>query len=434
MKKILSTVVAAAFVLGMAGSALAIHETKAKSDTPVVAKGSGKITMDGYLQFRGWTKKKTTNNDDTDNNYDTKVKLGVKAQMSDATTGYFQIETGDGSGDTYNWGQNDGSSLHAGGTKGAEGKNDLSVLQAWISYDPGVVGVKIGHMPLALGHKTFFDHTGSGDDAIVIFADPSKDTHIGLLTIKFTEGSGTDSDGGPFDGDDDIDGYVALINQQMGAAKLGAQYTYLRGGDSAFVPGISFSNLGLTADVKAGAINLKGAVDLQFGDLTNHIDQSAYAVRLEGSTSVGAVTIGAIFGYGSGDDGSDATENENFTNFLTDTVYDSTMVGYYNRTLGQATNNTGLANMMLVGVYVKGKVDKLGYKVALNWMKLNEEVSGQDELGVEIHGAATYKIDNGLTAFLNFGYLFAGDAWDASSASPDPDNAYWIRPGIKLSF
>lgn len=434
MKKILSVAVATAFVLGMAGSALAVHETKAKSDTPVVAKGSGKITLDGYLRYRGWTQKGTHNNDQTKNAYDTKVKLGVKAQMSDATTGYFQIETGDGSSDTYGWGQNDGSSLHKGGTKGPDGKNDLSVLQAWINYHPGVVGFKIGHMPLLLGHKTFFDHRGSGDDAIVIYADPSKDTHIAGLTIKLVEGSATDSDGGPFDGDDDIDAYVALINQKMGAAKLGAQYTYLRGGDSAIVPGLSFSNLGVTADVKAGAVKLKGAVDLQFGDLTNDIDQSAYAVRLEGSTSVGAVTLGAIFGYGSGDDNGLDGKNKNFTNFLTDTAYDSTMVGYRLEVPGQSSKNTGLANLLLVSAYVKGKVDKLGYKVALNWMKLNKEVNNQDELGVEIHGKATYKIDNGLTAFVNFGYLFAGDAWDNTSASPDPDNAYWIRPGIALSF
>ena len=78
MKKILSVAVAAAFVLGMAGSALAIHGAKSKSDSPVVAKGNAKLTINGKLQFRGYTQKTTANDDKTKNAYDGKVQLGVK--------------------------------------------------------------------------------------------------------------------------------------------------------------------------------------------------------------------------------------------------------------------------------------------------------------------------------------------------------------------
>jgi hypothetical protein len=68
----------------------------------------------------------------------------------------------------------------------------LDINQAWILYTgSGLLGtpsgIKVGHMPLALGEKLFFDHSRHGDDAIVVFIDPNKNLHIGALTIKAAE-------------------------------------------------------------------------------------------------------------------------------------------------------------------------------------------------------------------------------------------------------
>ena len=166
MKKILAVSFCTTLVLGFAASASAIHIEAPAETSAVIAKG-GLVTLDGSIRHRGRLFSSNTEEDNTKQAafYDGRVRLGTTIKTGDAVTGRVQLETGMDQTDTYTWGAGSSAGLMSGGDK----QGQLDVLEAWIQYVPSNWGVKVGHMPLALGNKLFFDHTFHGDDAIVAF-------------------------------------------------------------------------------------------------------------------------------------------------------------------------------------------------------------------------------------------------------------------------
>jgi hypothetical protein len=292
-------------------------------------------------------------------------------------------------------------------------------------------------MPLALGNKVFFDHTGSGDDALVVYADPLASTHVGALTIKFDEQNTRDAS-------DDLNGYVALIAHKLNDnVKLGANWTYLAGGADSGSPipaaafstttgdlgaspttlgyelaaGMSMSNIGLTADGKIGAISYLADLEFQFGDVANYddgtdtttVDANGWALKLGGNYDLGAGKIGLLFGYGSGDDDNellddlgdgDDLEHDGYITFLTDTTYDTIIAGYRSAIpgakswasaagTGSATGqNTGLENLTLFQLNGSTKVvcpltgKDLSLFASASYMQLSEDmINGTDDDG-----------------------------------------------------
>ena len=49
-------------------------------------------------------------------------------------------------------------------------------------------GIKIGHMPISLGEKQFLNNERFGDDAILVWIDPTKEFHLAAGTVKLNEG------------------------------------------------------------------------------------------------------------------------------------------------------------------------------------------------------------------------------------------------------
>lgn len=481
-------------VLGLAGVAVSAD---APTTTNVTSSGSSKITLDGSVRQRGTYRKSTVaDNSPGSTGYDNRVQMGTAAKVSDQANAYIQLESGIGSNDLDNWGQaavaadagatpfNQGgaAALGTGGNK----LGSLSILQAWLNYKPGPWGVKAGHMPLALGNKVFFDHTGSGDDALVFYADPTQSTHIGALTIKFDEQTAGDNS-------DDLDGYVALVTHKVSdALKLGANWTYLSGGAeiptapaaAELMRGMGMSNVGLTADGKVGAISYLADVEMQFGDFTNNgvnsQDASGWATKLGADYDLGAGKIGLVFGYGSGKNLTDADRADNgpvvippatpvtqanylsvdtnnndtqdqFINFLTDTTYDTIMVGYRVATPGQGMNS-GLSNLTLIQLKGSGKTvcpltgKDLNLMGTLSYMRTSEDVYAgtvlggavnyQDEVGTELDLIATWSLTAGLSYRVEAAYLWVGDAYDvkALGVSSNPDNLMFLRHGLDLKF
>jgi len=472
MKKTLTAAaLSSVLVLGLASAALAVHET-GPAETPTVAKGTSKVTLDGTVRERGTYRKSTVGTDTPgQTGYDNRVQLGVAAKVSDQANAYVQLENGTGSNDIDTWGapaaadsasnqmtQGGAAALSTGGNK----MGNLTILQAWLNYKPGPWGVKAGHMPLALGNKVFFDHTGSGDDALVFYADPDAATHVGALTIKFDEQTAADNS-------NDLDGYVALVTHKLNDnVNLGANWTYLRGGaadtTAELMPGLSFSNIGLTADGKVGAISYLADLEMQFGDFsdngTNTQDASGWATKLGADYNLGAGKVGLVIGYGSGKDLTDSDlsdgianndDQDQFINFLTDTTYDTIMVGYRVATPGQAMNS-GLANLTLIQLKGSSKVTcpmtgkNLDLFGSLSYMQTSEDVNRgtlsngsvayEDEVGTEVDLVATWSLTPGLNYKIEAAYLFVGDAYDTFTAGADADidNLMFVRHGLDLKF
>lgn len=456
MRKPIVGVLSTAFLLGMTASAYAVHVEEVAENTPAVATGSVKITIDGAVRMRGYTQQDTTDDDGFDgaeglpnssadiDGYDGRVQLGTKVQAGDGASAYIRLETGDASSDVYGWGDSnwDNNGLMSGGSKGADGANDLSILEAWVMYQPCNVGVKVGHQLLSHGKKLFYDHTGSGDDAIVVFGELINGANVSGAVIKFSEGQYINFVGGTADHRDDIDGYSGTYTQKLSdVASVDANLMFLHNDED----GMKFYNLGVDGTFKLGMVELLADVEYQFGDLyeddTETVGAKGYAVMVDARVDLQPFKVGALIGYGSGDDGEDE-DYDGFVNFLTDTTYQLVIPGYRLAVPGMGDKNTGLSNLMVWQLYASLDTTcpitskPLALQARVSKITLNEDAdtNNEDDVGVELAAFATLKITKNLSYNIELAYLVAGDAWDAYAADPDPDNAYFMRHGLELKF
>ena len=93
MKKTLAAALSSVLVLGLATSALAVHETDT-AEQAVVAKGASKATITGNVRERGvYDKWEATEDSAARNYYDSRVQLGVAAdQASNKSASSIKLE------------------------------------------------------------------------------------------------------------------------------------------------------------------------------------------------------------------------------------------------------------------------------------------------------------------------------------------------------
>jgi hypothetical protein len=430
-------------LLGMTASAYAVHVEEVAENTPAVATGSVKVTIDGSVRMRGYAQQDTIENNKNDEGslditgYDGRVQLGTMVQAGDGASGYIRLETGDTTKDFYGWGASNGLTADGGSKKTDVDGNDLSILEAWVMYQPCNVGVKAGHQLLSHGRKLFYDHTGSGDDAIVVFGELINGAKVSAAVIKFDEDSALDNH-------DDVDGYSGIYTQKLGdVASVDANLMFLHNDEV----GMKFYNLGVDGTFKLGMVELLADVEYQFGnvsedDLGNEENAKGYAVMVDARVDLQPFKVGALIGYGSGDDGEDE-DNDEFVNFITDTTYQLVIPGYRLAVPGMGgVMNTGLSNLMVWQLYASLDTTcpitskPLGLQARVSKITLNEDAgtNNEDDVGVELAAFANLKITKNLSYTIELAYLVAGDAWDSAAADPDPDNAYFMRHALELKF
>ena len=474
MKKYLALVLGVLFTLGFAVSAFAIHAEIPAETQAVVAKGATQIKLGGELRFRGEIKNNTDldensgvgENTDTSSAYDGRVRIRVQADVSKNTQGVIHLEGGNGlTGDTYTWGSGSTGTIADSGTatKGtssfSEGKGyygfgngkrgDINILEAWIQhkFTSIPVGIKVGHMPLALGNKLFFDHSKFGDDAIVVFANPTKELHVALLTAKFLEGSSTSAD--------DADAYVGLfVYSPSKGTSISGDVTMVDdkrfGGDlDPNDNGVHLYNYGLRADTAVGGLGIKADLELQGGKVKRETSEEkfkgfAYLVGL--SYKVDPVKLSLDYAYGSGDDNSSDDKGKTFVNALGGSQH-YTYVYEYRAASATSSNTssntgTGLANTQYIRLGVNGDLTKdLNLNVNLYRLRAvkaavaagyNYRAGTSKNIGSELDAKITYKLDKNLVYFVEGGYLWTGKFYD--SATVAADDAYAVRHGITLNF
>lgn len=446
MRKYLALILSAVFVLGFAASAFAIHAEIPAESQAVVTKGV-QVYLGGDIRIRG--EFDNNNTDFTDDKgdhasyYDQRIRLWVDAQVTPNTRGFVMIEGAKGFGPSTAWTWGDSSSGAKGSyNKGDTKRGDLSILEAWIlNTGSGLLGIpagiKIGHMPLALGNKIFFDHTLFGDDAIVLFADPTKELHVGVLTIKLQEGD--------VKLNDDSNVYVALFNYRTKEFGLSGDVTYLD--DQAVGPkGLHFWNFGLRGDVNVAGFGIKADAEVQTGKAENALATggdlkfSGYALDLGVSYTVSGIKLEAEYLYGSGDKpGTDKFEQ--FVSVLSNTqhytfVYDyRTINAGKNALTGGTQTAMGASNTQYIKAGLSGSLMKdLSGELFYYNLRANKVASGSKSIGNEIDAKLTYKIDKNLNYWVEGGYLITGNFWKTVTGGTDPDNAYAIRHGIQLTF
>ncbi len=453
MKKFLAIFLGAVFVLGFAASAFAIHAEIPAETQAVVAKGATQISIGGDLRFRGEATDNTTdfNSSKADHSeyYDGRVRLSVDAKITPNTEGMVMIEAANNNTATsYTWGQDATGAYglyNAGNAKQAQ----LNVLEAWILHTgSGLLGVpagiKVGHMPLALGNSLFFDHSLFGDDAVLVFVDPLKELEVAALTAKFREGSIYQND--------DATTYVGLFAYNTKEFGISGDATYVddqksfgtAGGALAGIP-THFWNFGLRGNVNAGGLGVKVDGEMQSGKIdVADVKFRGYALLAGLSYNLSGVKLGLDWAYGSGDDNANDGKVKAFVTSLSNMQHFTYVYEY--RTVNACGNqHGGLCNTM----YVKGSIGAdlmkdLSGNLDVYWLQANKKILGFGEgggaatdskdIGVELDGKVAYKIDRNLTYWVEGGYLFAGDYWKVLTAGKSPDDAFAVRHGIQLSF
>jgi hypothetical protein len=452
MRKFLLVVLSVLLVIGFSSTTFARHGTVESEYNPgMVTKEGVQIEMSGQVRVRGEYRDNVDDFDDDEGDddayFDSRVRLKFKARVTPSTMGVVELETGGDTGDSHTWGTGPSGATGNGGVGIGNRKiGDLAVRQAYIATQmhpfgnqTDHVGLKAGHMLLALGNGLFYDHSKFGDDGVIVWTNiPGTDGEVSFIYSKFEEGDTAESD--------DVNVYALALEYPANGVNVTGDVTLLDiqdyNGVMAGSPGAHLWNFGLRGDAEVSGINLMGNVEFQAGSADeaaagDDLDFEGWAVLLGADTMVSDVNVNAEFAYGSGDDdGTDSNEESFITSLGASQHY--TYV-YEHRTVSAAFDtSTGIANTWYVKVGASAKpMPDVKVIADVYYLQASEDVAingGSEDsgLGWEIDGKLEYQIDKNLLYFVEGGYFFVGDAYDFPTE--DGDNAYAVRNGVVLKF
>ena len=261
----------------------------------------------------------------------------------------------------------------------------------------------------------------------------------------------------------------------------------------ALMPDTHLWNFGLRGNTTVEGFRLKIDGEVQTGEVSNNavaipsvwtaksnVDFGGYALQAGVGYTLDPVKLDLEFGYGSGDKGSSSNKIDTFItaqgpeSTFGDPYRSAGVSGpyVYNYRTVNATDNLygGLANTWYLrlggnadltkdwnldmAIFYLQAVDTINpnnaaiYNAlagspasgALNAATSFRTTSGtgsNHDIGTELDARLCYQIDKGLKAWVEGGYLWAGDFWKAMSSVPagtSPTNVYTIREGIQLNF
>jgi hypothetical protein len=427
VRKYLAIVLGVLFILSFTATAFAIHET----GEPAISKGA-QIVLGGKILVRGWyfdnaSSSYLPTSTDSQAMYSTNANIMIDANVSDNVRGFMELETSSG--------DNPDSGLYYWGSIDTKPKADLYFRQLWIQYTGSGIGapsgIKAGHMPITLGEKQFLCNERFGDDAILLWVDPTKEVHLVLGTTKLSEGLNTVHS-------DDLDGYVLIATYMVNKDNtIGLNYTFvhtdgldLDGAGPLTTDKLNFDNLGLHANGKVSGLTYAAEVDFQFGKLdglTAASDKkfSGYGIFAKLGYMVDPVGLRASFAMGSGDSDPSNDKNKEFQTLQGPDAVGATarLVHYtqiYERTIRTAANeqtltgavrNNGIANTTYYNLGMDVNPTK-EINLSLDGFIIRATKAWQADqsksVGSEVDFKGTYKIAKNLSYFVEAGVFTPG--------------------------
>jgi hypothetical protein len=431
------------------------------------------ITLGGKIVMMGWYLDNVTMTptgtptvtlnlpQDSDSHafYATEARINLDAKVGSNVRGYMELEL---SSPDYPgvavWGNPSGEDTEVNG--------DLRFRQLWIQYTgSGLLGaasgIKVGHMPIAVGEKVWLNNERFGDDAIIAWVDPTKELHLAVALAKLQEGD-------ILSHTDDVDGYVAIITYMLDKDNtVGINYTYINSdgnvpalGPAPNVADLTFHNIGIHANGKlTRQLTYAAEADFQFGSIDalggGDSKPRGWAVMAKAGYDLDPVTIRASYAYGSGDD--DATDNKldefqtlqgpdevnfiardvHYTQIYEHTIATAAHYANLTTTVGGNSRNTGIANTTYYNIGVDLDATKdLAFSVDGFYLQASETDSFgpnvDDSIGWELDGKITYNITKNLTYFVEAAGFWPGDFYnDVYSVD---GNVTQLIHGLSLTF
>ena len=459
MRKYLAIILGVLFVLSFSAAAFAAENSGMSMSTD-------KITLSGSILVRGWYlnnvgQSSVFNDLDAEVNrllpeesqshafYTTEATLAVDAKVSDNVRGMMELESTGATNDSgdFVWGET-GYDIKPGAT--------LKFRQLWIQYTGAGLGlpagIKIGHMPISLGEKQFLNNERFGDDAILVWIDPTKELHLAAGTTKLNEAD-------PFKHSDDLDGYVLIATYMIDKDNtIGVNYLWAHSdancpslstetdfdtGERIFdanVESLNFNNVGVHANGNVAGLTYAAEGDFQFGKIKNILDSGddlkakGWAVFAKLGYQLDLLNLRAAFAMGSGDDDPyDSSCKEFQTLQGTDYDFTSREVHYtqiYEHTIATAAaearlttqaggnhTNTGIANTTYYNLgFDVNPVKELGISVdgfILRATKTGAWGSGVSKnIGWEVDSKLSYKLAKNLSYFIEAGIFKPGNFYE----------------------
>jgi hypothetical protein len=424
----------------------------------------------------------------------TDLSLTLDARVSDNVQGFVELEIAEGEAlhipaiGTLSLAGNPQSGSYIWGNYESKPDTDLKLRQAWIQYTGSGLfgvpsGIKIGHQLLTLGEKQFMNHERFGDDALVVFVNPTKELSLTAATAKLNEGYYTVPG-------DDIDVYALIADYKVNKDNtIGLYYTYFDCDDLTqalggyifpmnlyfFRNGLSFQDLGAHAHgLLSGMLTYAAEIDAQFGKADaqerygqNNLKYSGYAVYLKAGYKLpeNPVNLRASFAYGSGQNSFDE-DTEKIKEFQVTEGFDSETnidryVHYtqiYERTIATAAlmqtlggsgnmigphRNTGIANTTYYNLGIDVAATK-NLSMSLDGFILRaSKVGGWEDLvgdsvsksvGWEADFTGNYKLSKNLNYFVEAGYFSPGSFYTDVQLVDDRNGVTQIIHGLNLTF
>jgi hypothetical protein len=466
VKKYLAVLFGVLFILSFSATAFAIHEEMPPEEA-VVAQGPAKITLGGKILVRGWyfdnidgnaLPQKPAGGSQSEAIYSYNAYLTVNAKISDNVQGFMELESSNN--DTNNSGVLYPGVGKPGGPEGTYDtklNGDLRFRQLWIMYTgSGLLGIpagiKVGHMPITLGEKQFLNNERFGDDAILVWVDPTKEMHIVAGTVKLVDSANVAI--GSINHTDDLDGYVLLGTYMLDKDNtIGANWTWTHSdGNLPSLPTppncdrLNFHNLEVHAHGNVAGLTYALEGDWQLGKVTGLLNDSTLNPKFQGwgaflklGYMLDPLNLRASAAMGSGDSGKSGNINEFQTLQGTDAT--GTIARFthytliYERTVrttaaeavvttfpGGNVRTTGIANTTYINLgFDVNPVKELGISVDGYWLratkvglweKLLEDAGGSGGVsknaGWELDAKLNYKIAKNLTYFVEGGVFWPG--------------------------
>jgi hypothetical protein len=441
------------------------------------AEDKTEITIGGKILVRGWYFDNVTGvsgsnvlpiDGHSGTVYSTNVNLIVDAKVADNIRGMVELETargGSANSGLFYWGD---------AARGYDSKPnaDILVRNAWIQYTGAGLGlpagIKIGHMPITLGEKQFLNNERFGDDAILVWIDPTKEFHVAAGTVKLNEGD-------VFEHSDDLNGYVLIATYMLNKDNtIGANWVWAHSdgncpslGAGVNVDNLNFNNVGLHANGKVMGLSYAAEADWQFGKAKNidfsdtDLKAKGWAVMAKIGYQLDPVNLRASFAMGSGDNDAEDEDCKEFqtlqgpdygatarlvhyTQIYERTVRTAAASAVLTTTLDGNTTNTGIANT----TYYNLGADVTPMKelsISLDGFLLRatktgawEDIVGENvskKIGWEVDSKISYKLAKNLTYFIEAGIFKPGDFYrDAFVDEAEKKTVTQAVHGLALTF
>lgn len=346
--------------------------------------------------------------DGTYHRVDTRTRIYYTAKFSDDIkfVNKFEFNTV--------WGDTNGGDL---GTDGSTWK----VKHSYVDFTTGALNFKVGMQAGWYGRGLLFDDDFAGATVIADFGNIKVPVHY--LALQNEDGGGQDFD---------VNAGIAAAIIKAGDAITVTPYVMYADAaadtdaDGAAVGDSDSLYLGADIDVKLDAVSIFGTGIYQTGEEMG-VDRQAFVL-------LGGVDAGIAHGqalYASGDD-ADADNNAYASVSPWYTTSEIVGAGILNNASSAGGPGAAPTNYIALNGGVKVKpMENLTVKGDVWYMMLAEDdAAGNDELGLEFDGVATYKMFDKMNIDIILAYLVAGDATNYATGN---DDDVW-EAGARLSF